>query len=146
MRETLSKLQIALTAVLLLVGCNGRSQPNIDGSVDYKTELAPLIGIWESEGATALIVERKGDKIIIRNPTNEVWRFEITDVAKVDQSIFFTQRSYLLDGSSHPFNGVACKCKISPKDGDPDALVYALTSEQSKDIPPDVLRRSKVKT
>ena len=91
-----------------------------------------------------------GDDLLIqfetRGTKNELWRFEITNVVAVNRSINFTQRCYLMDGSSHSINGVRCECKISPQDGNSDALGYALSSGQSKESPPEVMRRVKGKT
>ena len=106
-------------------------------------DLATLIGIWESDGKTALIVEREGDMITIQEPKNEVWRVEFIDAQVVENAISFTRRSYLIDGSSHPFNGVPCECMISSQKGNSDAIVYALTTIHSKHIPPCVMQRAK---
>ena len=90
-----------------------------------------------------VIIEREGDTMTIQNPKNEVWRVEFTNAQVVENAISFTQRYYLIDGSSHPFNGVPCECLISSQKGNSDAKVYALRTEQSKHIPPSVMRRSK---
>lgn len=135
---------ITMVVACLVCGCGvSRVNPNIDGFAPFAQDLQPLIGNWVSDGQLALIVEQEGDRIAIRNPVNEVWRLEVEDVRADAKSIKFVQRSFLIDGSTHPFNGVPCECKISAHTSDPDLLIYHMTSEHSKDIPPDILRRAK---
>ena len=142
--KTMIRRLLMMVVVCLVCGCGvSRVKPNIDGFVPFAQDLQPLIGKWESDGQLALIVEQDGNRIAIRNPENEVWRFEVEDVHVDANSIRFVQRSFLIDGSTHPFNGVPCECKISAHASDPDLLIYQLTSEHSKDIPPSTMRRAK---
>ena len=145
MQEELMIRCLLTTISLFLVGGCGVSpgKSDVDGFVPFAEDLRPLIGHWESDGQLALIVERDENRIAVRNPKNEVWRFEIENAKPESKSITFVQRSFLIDGSSHPFNGVPCNCKISPHPTDLNLLVYHLTSEYSNDIPPDTMRRAK---
>ncbi|QDT08233.1 hypothetical protein K239x_01680 [Planctomycetes bacterium K23_9] len=133
-----------LLAFATLIGCGGDASPqtgNLDASVPYATVLDPLVGKWASDGELALIVDRDGDQIYIRNPINDTWRFEVSNASAQETTINFTQRSFLIDGTAHPFNGVPCDATIAPVVGNAEALTYTLTSEHLPDGESDVFTR-----
>lgn len=136
-----------LLLIAILIGGSGCSPPtasNVDASVSYATALEPMLGKWASGGELALIVERNGDQIFIRNPINDTWRFEVSEASTEGAKITFTQKSYLIDGTSHPFNGVPCNATIAPVIGVPNALKYTLTSEHMPDGAFEVFTRIQV--
>jgi hypothetical protein len=131
-------------ALLAFAGCAGTgATENVDASIPFVSTLEPLIGKWAFDGELALIVERDGDVLFIRNPPNATWRFEISEISTDGTSVTFTQRHYLSDGAAHPFNDVPCKCTISPVLDDSESLNYKFTSAQLPDGDTDVLSRLK---
>ena len=135
---------IAVLLLSVFTGCSADTpavSTNVDASIPYADRFAPLIGEWASEGELALIVERSGDEIFVRNPVNDTWRFEVSNPSTEGTSISFTQKSFLIDGTAHAFNGVPCDTIIAPVDGDPDGLAYTITSEHTPDGASDIMRR-----
>ena len=85
----------SLVLILTLIGCSSeRTTQNSNGRVPFASALEPLIGKWASDGKLALIVERDGNDIVVRNLENDTWRFEITDVSTDGTSVMFTQRNW----------------------------------------------------
>jgi hypothetical protein len=135
---------IAAIVVLCLSGCSSDAPTvNVGSVVPYSESLQPLIGTWESEGEVALIVERDGDELKIRNPANDTWRFEVADATASGDTIRFVQRHYLISGEPHPFSGKKCNCTISPVPGDPDGLEYIMTTDEMPKGEAEIFRRSK---
>ena len=135
---------LTLLLIATLTGCSNdapSTTANVDAPVPYATSLDPMLGKWASDGELALIVERDGNQIFVRNPINDTWRFEVSNPSAEGSTITFTQKSYLIDGTAHPFNGVPCNTTIAPVVGDPDALTYTLTSEHLPDGESDVFTR-----
>ena len=121
----------ALVLILALAGCStGQLTVNVNGRVPFAPTLEFLIGEWTSDGELALIVERDGEDVVVRNPPNDTWRFEITDISTDGTRVMFTQRNFVSDGSDHPFNGIPCECTISTVPDDHDSLNFELTSPQ----------------
>ena len=135
---------LILLIIMTFAGCSGHSgsnSANVDAFVPYDAELDPLVGEWASDGERALIVERVDDQIFVRNPINDTWRFEISNASAAGSKISFTQKSFLIDGTTHPFNGVPCDASISPVADDLDSLTYSMTSEHMPKGESDVLTR-----
>lgn len=135
---------LTLFAVAMAAGCSGDSVTpalNVDASVPYATDLDPLVGKWASGGELALILDREGDRVFVRNPINDTWRFEISKISATGSAISFTQKSFLIDGTAHPFNAVPCDATISPVAGSLYSLTYTLASEHMPAGESDVFTR-----
>ncbi|MGJ8673869.1 hypothetical protein [Rubritalea sp.] len=91
-----------------------------------------LVGQWSSEGELALIIKLEDENLIFYNPPNDTWNYEISGVSQNEGVVRYTQKHYLKDGSSHPFNGVPCSTQMSVSTETPDTLTYSLSSP---DIP-----------
>lgn len=130
--------------IMMFAGCSGKSgsnSTNVDASVPYAADLDPLVGKWASDGEHALTVERGDDQIFVRNPMNDTWRFEISNASAEGSTITFTLKSFLIDGTYHPFNGVPCDAIISPAADDVDSIMYSMKSEHMPEGGAAVLTR-----
>lgn len=117
-------------AIATLVGCSPESATNtanVDASVPYAAILDSLVGKWDKDGELALIIERRHDRIFIRNPSSDEWRLEISETTADESSISYTLKSFRTDGTAGPLDGVPFKTKITQVAGDEDSLTYAFT-------------------
>ena len=98
-----------------------------------------MIGQWGYGGKVILIVSEIGSQVKFSAPDNDTWRTIISDAEIVDDTVRFIQKNYLLDGTTHAFNGVACNSIA--KLVDDNTLEFGLTSKDTPEFSPDLLKR-----
>ena len=98
-----------------------------------------MIGQWGYRDEVVLIVSEIASQVKFSVPENGTWRTFISDAEIVDDTVRFIQKSYLLDGTAHTFNGVACNSIA--KLVDDQTLEYGLTSKDSPEYSGDLLKR-----
>ncbi len=132
---------LALFAMLSL-GCNGiKPQQGATSSVPATDATQRMVGQWGIDGEVSLIIKLDRDQVVVSAPDNDTWRMDILDARIVDDAIHFTQKNYLHDGESHPFNGVACNSVA--KLVDDDTLELGMTTVQMPEYESDLLTRIK---
>jgi len=139
MTDTLAFCSLALCTMLSL-GCNStNTQQGASSSVAATETTRRMVGQWGIDGEVALIIELDRDRVVVSSPDNDTWRMDILDAKIVNETIHFTQKNYLHDGESHPFNGVACNSVA--KLADDDTLELGMSTVQMPEIVSDLLTR-----
>ena len=132
-------IAIILTAVTVL-GCNTRpAAKSVISTVKATDATRQMIGRWGAGGDAAIIFTLQNDNVAISGPPNDTWRIEIHDATIVDDSIHFVQKSYLLNGDDHPFNGVACNSIVTVVDE--HSIRLKVSTAQSPELEADMLTR-----
>lgn len=108
-------------------------------SVTATEETRRMVGHWGIDGEVVLIIGINGNHVVVSAPQNDTWRMDILDAGIVEDTIHFTQKHYLHDGNSHPFNGVACHCIA--KRVDDDTLELGMTAEKTPGFGSDLPTR-----
>lgn len=137
---------IFVAVLLAITGCQQNATPSSDTSSGSNflpsTELTQsMIGSWGKEGEISLIIKEENGRIELTPPDNDTWRMEISDAKITGETVTYVQKNHLHDGSSHPFNGVACNSIV--KLIDTDTLELEITTKDSSDLVPENLKRIK---
>lgn len=126
--------------VFVVSGCD-RVAPQVAAKafVPATDVTRPMVGKWGIDGEATLILELEGNQVVISAPENDTWRMDVLDAKIVGDEIHFTQKDYLHDGSSHPFNGVACNSIVKLLDD--DSMEFGMTTVLTPDYEADVMVR-----
>ncbi|MEM8671661.1 MAG: hypothetical protein AAGG48_29355 [Planctomycetota bacterium] len=136
----LLKVLLISSLISVSLGCSDSGpQEGLSSSVEATDLTRQMVGQWGSDGEVTLIIELIGDTVVFSAPENDTWRMDVLDARIVDQEVHFIQKNFLHDGSSHPFNGVACETTVKLLDD--DTLQLAMTTDSSPDLESEVLSR-----
>jgi hypothetical protein len=138
------KLTVSIVMLLLLVGCAAAPlQQNAEALVPLNEITRPMLGHWMSEGNTVLHLVQEDEQVRIFCQKNDTWCIDISNARIVGDEVHYITKSYVRDGSGHPFNGVAVNTIIRTRDDDrlekgvssehrPDYKFYTLTRNKGK--------------
>ncbi len=133
---------IVISNSVILFWPTGKKKPK--GVVEYDdvplNDLTQaMIGQWAHEGVVVLIVAEANGSVRLSVPENDTWCCVISVAEAVGETVCFTQKSYLLDGTDHSFNGYPCISRLKLVDS--NTLELAIKTDDSSKFEASTLQR-----
>lgn len=136
---------IVITNSVILFWPVGKKKPK--GVAEYddiplNDHTQAMIGHWALKGEVVLIVAEVNSSVRLSVPQNDTWCCVISEAKVVGETVCFTQKGYLLDGTRHAFNG--CPSLSRLKLVDSNTLELAIKTDGSPTFEAATLDRTQI--